>query len=405
MATASPSRTPGRSAAAGTALLRGLAAIVDAATPHDDCSLEQAAIRWSQRVASPGEVVALVGLLRTGRNHSPEREAVLQRVTVAAVTAVSEREVRSALTDPLTGLATRARLDQDAQHLAAVSVREKRPLSAVVLDVDGLKRINDEQGHAAGDAALAAVGRAIRQHVRKTDRAFRWGGDEFVLLMPSTTEQGARLVVDRIREAAGTPTSAGVALHHGGSDAVDVATWLSEADADLYRTRRQARGSAPLDRIVRKHVVRRLPRSLAVALAIGAAGMGGVAATTAASSLGLDRTPLRTLGSAPSAGSGTVAPLEPAAPVTPPAAPAPITPVAVKPSTPRVVVVPAAPARPAVRVPHVRVERPRVVPPALPPLVTPPAIDPEPITPGLQEPSGLVQQLLNGLGIVLARVV
>jgi len=394
----------GRSPAArsGSSLLQGLAGLVDGADLDDDASLEQAAIRWSQRVRSTGEVVSLVGKVRATAPLTREREAVLQRITVAAVTAVCEREVRSALTDPLTGLATRGRMEQDAQHLVAVSLREKRPLTAVVLDVDGLKRINDEQGHAAGDAALASLGRAIRQHVRRTDRAFRWGGDEFVLLMPSTTEQGARLVVERIQEAAGTPTSAGIALHHGGSDAVDVATWLSEADADLYRTRRRVRGGGPVPR-QRKYVGRHLPRSLAVALAVASAGVGGVAASTAASSLGLDHTPLRTLAGAPTEGSGTLVRDVPLPGTQHPSTPR-VTPVAAKPSTPPVaspVVV--VPPRSEVKLPRVHVPVPAVKPPVAPPVSEPP-VTPEPLTPEPPRPAGLVKQLVDGLGIVLTRV-
>jgi diguanylate cyclase (GGDEF)-like protein len=389
-------------AARGNAgLQQALAALVDGADVHDDSRLEQAAIRWSQRVGSTREVVAMVGEIRSGAPLTREREAVLQRITLAAVSAVSEREVREALTDPLTGLATRARMEHEAQHVVAVSLREKRPLTAVVLDVDGLKKINDEQGHAAGDAALAAVGRAIRQHVRRTDRAFRWGGDEFVLLMPSTTEQGARLVVERIQRAAGTPTSAGVALHRGGSNAVDVATWLSEADADLYRTRRSARGGGPVVRASRKHVVRHLPRSLAVALAVAAAGVGGVAATTAANSLGLDRAPLGMLPAAPSEGSGTLvrdaAPPRVSTPVTRPrVAPAASKPAPSRASGPTVV----APTRTSVQVPRVRVPVPAVKPPVAPP-ITPPAVEPDEAVNPPQRPSGLVQRLLNGVGNVI----
>jgi diguanylate cyclase (GGDEF)-like protein len=388
-------------AARGSAALhQALVALVEGADVHDDSGLEQAAIRWSQRVGSTGEVVSMVGEIRTAGPLTRERDAVLQRITLAAVTAVSDREVRAALTDPLTGLATRARLEHEAQHVVAVSLREKRPLTAVVLDVDGLKRINDEQGHAAGDAALAGVGRAIRQHIRRTDRAFRWGGDEFVLLMPSTTEQGARLVVERIQAAAGTPTSAGVALHRGGSDAVDVATWLSEADADLYRTRRSVRGGGPGAPGPRKHVARHLPRSLAVALAVVAAGAGGLAATTAASSLGLDRTPLGTL-AAPSEGAGALVPDASPPRVTAPVTRAPVRPAAHKPAAHRAAAAAVVtPGHTSVRVPQVHVPAP-AAPPRLTPPVTPPDITPDDVVAAPQRPAGLLQRLLNGVGNVV----
>jgi diguanylate cyclase (GGDEF)-like protein len=212
--------------------------------------LDQDVTAWSTAVPTPADVLRLVSEVRqrTSADCSPHHEEVLARAGLVAVAAVSQRHVHEALTDALTGLATRARLDEEIQHLVAVSSRLRTPLTAVMLDVDGLKQINDEQGHAAGDVALADVGLAIRAHLRQADRAFRWGGDEFVLFLPDTTAEGARNLVDRIVTACSTPVSAGIATHSGEAADLDIATWLTHADAALYGGRRARRASATRQR-------------------------------------------------------------------------------------------------------------------------------------------------------------
>src|SRR5439155_22148204 len=75
-----------------------------------------------------------------------------------------------------------------------------RPLTLVLADLDGFKKINDGHGHLAGDSVLTAVGATLRLHARATDRAFRWAGDEFALLLEDTDEQTAAQVCSRLRE-------------------------------------------------------------------------------------------------------------------------------------------------------------------------------------------------------------
>ncbi|HUR51336.1 MAG TPA: GGDEF domain-containing protein [Mycobacteriales bacterium] len=293
-----------------SALILELKALVEraeneaAGTRGAAARLDQAARRWSLGICAPAEVVRLVGELRAPSRTTRARAELLDRVTMVAVTAVAERQVREALTDPLSGLATRARMEEEAQLLVAMSLREGTPLAAVVLDVDGLKRLNDEQGHAAGDAAIAEVGRAVRAHARRTDRAFRWGGDEFVLLMPSTTEHGARLVVERIQDSCGTATTAGVAMHHGTADPVDIVAWLGAADADLYRRRRAIR-SIPTQRPA---AARRVSPALALGVAALAVTTGGLGASGLAGAVGgHHRAVAPHVVAAPAVGSGEVA--------------------------------------------------------------------------------------------------
>lgn len=112
-----------------------------------------------------------------------------------------EQAERRALTDTLTGLANRRAFDEELARQVASSGRYGRPLSLAMLDVDDFKSINDRFGHDAGDAALIAVADAIIDVVRRADICFRWGGDEFVLLLPEVLRDGAETVAQRISDA------------------------------------------------------------------------------------------------------------------------------------------------------------------------------------------------------------
>lgn len=105
-----------------------------------------------------------------------------------------------ACTDPLTQLYNRRSAMDVAQHEAAVFQRGGRPLAVVIGDVDHFKRINDQHGHAVGDVALRAIARALREGVREVDHVARWGGEEFLVLLPSTEAEEALQVCERLRQ-------------------------------------------------------------------------------------------------------------------------------------------------------------------------------------------------------------
>src|SRR2546429_8400644 len=95
-------------------------------------------------------------------------------------------------------------LDRGVAEAVAADV----PLALIVLDLDGLKQLNDRHGHAAGDDCLVRVGRLLRTELRPGDKAFRIGGDEFAILLPETSGPGAEAVTERLVEgvaAAGGP--------------------------------------------------------------------------------------------------------------------------------------------------------------------------------------------------------
>jgi diguanylate cyclase (GGDEF)-like protein len=100
--------------------------------------------------------------------------------------------------DALTGLGNRRALDETLVRLVAAASRTGRPLSALVGDLDKFKQINDRHGHHDGDRILAAVATTMRDVVRLPDACFRWGGDEFVVLLPDTPLADAELVAERI---------------------------------------------------------------------------------------------------------------------------------------------------------------------------------------------------------------
>lgn len=152
--------------------------------------------------------------------------------------------------DPLTGLGNRRRLDEELTAAAARATRYDNDCAIALLDLDGFKPYNDSLGHLAGDAALRAVATALVASMRETDTVCRFGGDEFVVLMPEQPLEGAARAAERMQQAVEdlqlrypTPSgpqvltiSAGIALL-GRSAAHDEDEVLRQADAELYRAK------------------------------------------------------------------------------------------------------------------------------------------------------------------------
>lgn len=163
-----------------------------------------------------------------------------------------QRELESELAyqaryDELTNLANRRHCDMLLTDGIAGCERDGQPLSLLMLDLDHFKRVNDEHGHAAGDALLQRVAGIIQENVRKTDTAGRWGGEEFFVLLPSTAEAGAAELAEKLRHAVGaithTPgTGVTVSIGYGeyvaseGRDAL-----LARVDEALYKAKEAGR--------------------------------------------------------------------------------------------------------------------------------------------------------------------
>ena len=163
-----------------------------------------------------------------------------------------------AVMDPLTGLANYRRMTEVLRAEIVRSERTRRPFSILFLDLDGLKKINDREGHLAGNRALCRVAETLRRTCRKMDTAARFGGDEFVVVLPETEDAGALRVADRV--SAGLvmekddvrPTlsvSTGVAVYP--RDGTTAAMLLAAADRVLYQAKaaqrdRPAKSQLPL---------------------------------------------------------------------------------------------------------------------------------------------------------------
>jgi len=159
--------------------------------------------------------------------------------------------LQSAYTDPLTQVYNRTALNSAFQREWKLAQRQRAPLSVLLLDIDHFKQINDNFGHTAGDAALSKIARCLQQSVRASDMIFRYGGEEFVILLSNTMTEGAKLLADRIRRNIRdmdcndiTPnlritTSIGVAtLSHPEETPQQL---LKRADDALYQSKRKGR--------------------------------------------------------------------------------------------------------------------------------------------------------------------
>jgi diguanylate cyclase (GGDEF)-like protein len=163
----------------------------------------------------------------------------------------SDQSFRLAVTDSLTGLYNRRFLVEQLDLANSLAERHGREYSILAFDVDGLKKLNDRFGHAAGDVALVALAASVRAVVRFEDIAVRVGGDEFLVLLPNTGESEGIVVGERLLETVLAETrsdrvqsvSAGIATWRKGATAEEL---TREADALSYESKR--RGGARLTR-------------------------------------------------------------------------------------------------------------------------------------------------------------
>ncbi len=154
-------------------------------------------------------------------------------------------------TDALTGLPNRRALSEHIREELSRAARYRTPMSLLLIDIDGLKQVNDAQGHAAGDRVIRTVALAITHTLRESDFGARWGGDEFGIVASNTTSEAARAFAERLvkhvnssRDERGrSPTvSVGIATfdpHH--SDHGDVESLAHAADRALYQAKANGR--------------------------------------------------------------------------------------------------------------------------------------------------------------------
>ncbi len=128
-------------------------------------------------------------------------ESVLSALVCPLRNALLYRDaVQTSLRDSLTGAGNRVALDNALEREIQLAKRHNSPLSMLVIDIDFFKRINDEYGHASGDDVLREVARSIQAVTRLTDLTFRYGGEEFVVLLNKTDTEGAAVIAERTRK-------------------------------------------------------------------------------------------------------------------------------------------------------------------------------------------------------------
>lgn len=235
-----------------------------------------AVLEATKRLAPGVEVIILTGAhtedmsaavraLRLGAHDYLTKPPYPDEVVLAVERAMEKRRLRetnarllrqleeSSLTDPLTGVSNRRAFDRALEQEVARARRHKHPLSFVMLDIDRFKSVNDACGHDGGDEVLRSFTSTVSSELREGDSLYRYGGEEFVVILPHADAAGAVATAQRIVAAvAGSSvrigsvtvritTSAGVSslgVEGGGRDAI------SRADAALYAAKKGGRNRA-----------------------------------------------------------------------------------------------------------------------------------------------------------------
>jgi diguanylate cyclase (GGDEF)-like protein len=189
-----------------------------------------------------------IGLLATGLDETLTGWLLVSAtvwVSGLALSRLSERVRRHAETDHLTGLLNRRAFIAAAEREHELAARTGADLAVVLIDLDDFKVVNDRDGHAAGDRLLAELAHAWQDALRPADILARHGGDEFALLLPATSQDGAEHLVERLHEAHPMTWSSGAAAWPRGAS-LDSA--LAGADAKLYEMKRRRGDDGPAPR-------------------------------------------------------------------------------------------------------------------------------------------------------------
>ncbi|RYG81829.1 MAG: diguanylate cyclase, partial [Alphaproteobacteria bacterium] len=163
-----------------------------------------------------------------------------------------------AVTDELTGLYNRRYFDRHLSLMLDKAREQDRDMAVMLIDMDFFKSVNDNHGHDIGDAVLKEFAVRLRRNIRGVDLACRFGGEEFVVLMPDTDYQQAQQVAERVRTAVAerpfdtaarqslsVTVSVGVALNESAADTPEMI--LKRADVALYRAKREGRNRVVFD--------------------------------------------------------------------------------------------------------------------------------------------------------------
>ncbi|MDC7125412.1 MAG: GGDEF domain-containing protein, partial [Spirochaetales bacterium] len=156
-------------------------------------------------------------------------------------------------TDPLTGLFNRRAFMTYLHYEISRKKRYNSPVSIVIIDIDHFKRVNDLYGHDAGDEVLKTLSELLQQNCRRSDRICRWGGEEFLLLLPETTARNANILAEKLRRLLEKTkqsipeyitSSFGIAELN---DREDFSQWFERADAALYKSKSNGRNQVTVE--------------------------------------------------------------------------------------------------------------------------------------------------------------
>jgi diguanylate cyclase (GGDEF)-like protein/PAS domain S-box-containing protein len=217
-------------------------------------------VRWSSFISNPQSAEGGSSYwdgIELDITEGKRAEETLQQANVQLSAHLEEIQILQAklneqiLRDPLTDLYNRRYLDEALRHEVSRAEREEKPFSLIVIDIDHFKRINDTYGHPVGDLFLVQIGNMLKQHIRGMDTACRFGGEEFLLMLPGADTADAFHRAEEIRLKC-----ADINIHHEGHDlsvtiSLGIAAYpthgsaadklLIKADKAMYRSKRNGR--------------------------------------------------------------------------------------------------------------------------------------------------------------------
>jgi diguanylate cyclase (GGDEF)-like protein len=185
--------------------------------------------------------------------HIRRRSIQIERAYSSHLEELSQRLRSLAYQDSLTGLYNHRYFYEQLEHEVERAHRYGRPVSVILLDLDHFKSVNDTYGHLMGDKLLGLVGQIIRDQVRSSDIAARYGGDEFAIILPDTPSASAEATAQKLARAIATgrtstgsvgenlPLSASYGVACCPDDARSISELLQQADDNVYATKHAAK--------------------------------------------------------------------------------------------------------------------------------------------------------------------
>ena len=218
----------------------------------DEVNLESEANVWIYPLWGSLGMIGMLGVVFSKNEYKTINTVNLYaNITAIALTnavLIKDLEIKTEI-DPLTGLYNKKAIMDILKREFELGLRNNSVLSVIIIDIDDFKSYNDTFGHLAGDVVIQKVGEIIKKSIRKIDFGGRFGGDEFVIILPETGEEGARKVIERIKKALQAATfpnqqitlSFGVATSESNDTPQKI---LAKADKNLYKAKNQGKNKA-----------------------------------------------------------------------------------------------------------------------------------------------------------------